>query len=109
MALPEVTVSFSYAPTFNKFDSSFREEWSRLRDKPITKSYGAWGDEALIPLWMNIVSQSIERGDNLETDTLTCIEIMGIEDAVFSGVTKLGKDHYNLYPLPIARLEWNKK
>lgn len=103
MALPTVSLTFTEVPTFNKFDSQFRIKWSELKGKPTEDSYRMWGDEALLPLWTQIASIAIDRGDALPDTTLRCIELMELEDLVFGGVITLSED-FELYPQPVAEL-----
>ncbi len=101
--VPEITVTFDTVPTFNTSDTQFRTIWAQLKGKPMCDSYRAWGDESLLPLWMSLASQAIYRGDELPDQTLRCLEIMELEDLVFSGPVTLSED-FELYPQPIAVL-----
>lgn len=104
MALTHVFVTFDYVPTFNEFDTRFRHEWSDLKGKGTNDSYRMWGDEALIPVWAQLVSDALSEGVSLPDATVRCLELMQLDDVVTSGeVAALFTDD-ELYPLPVASL-----
>lgn len=105
MALTHVYVNFSTVPTFNEFDTRFRHEWAALKCKGTNESYRMWGDEALIPLWVQTACDSLSEGVSLPDATIRCLEIMGLDGVVASGDASALFAEDELYPLPVAVLD----
>lgn len=104
MALTHVFVNFSSVPTFNEFDTRFRCEWAGLKSKGTNDSYRMWGDEALIPLWVQLACDAVEQGVSLPDATVRCLELMGLDAVVASGDASVLCAEDELYPLPVAVL-----
>lgn len=105
MALTHVYVTFTMVPTFNEFDTAFRIEWADLKSKNTNDSYRMWGDEALIPVWADLVSGALAQGVELPDRTVRCLEIMELEQEVVSGDIAGLDESNDLYPVPVASLE----
>lgn len=104
MALTHVFVTFEFVPTFNEFDTRFREEWSELKNKCVSDSYRMWGDEALVPVWAQLAADSLSRGMELPVKTLRCLELMDLDGVVSTGDVDVLMPEDELYPLPVASI-----
>ena len=102
--MAEVNVNFTTVPTFNEFDTAFRTQWAKERDKELRDSYRLWGDDTLLPAWVDLVYYAVQHDIELPDTVKKCLQLMDLESAVYTGDLSRFDEYPEPRPTPVADL-----
>lgn len=102
--MAEVNVAFATVPTFNEFDTAFRTQWAQERDKELRDSYRLWGDDTLLPAWVDLVYYAVQHDIELPAAVQKCLQLMDLETVVHTGDFSRFEEYSEPRPTPVAEL-----